>query len=186
MLNLMIGHWRSRERTKRAKKKRGGDDLEKNAKVANELSSHSIHSSGLVGERIRRCARKREERWRGGGRYLSTCGSHFSVHSNAGCEARLTDTLSLRDRQSRAFRNERLSRGKPRKEKCGNVAPGPSCKCSPMESRNAIRAAASPIANRVFLLFVVFVQRLVKTILFSRSFMFISGRCSIREIIISV
>lgn len=77
----------------------------KNAQVANELSNHSIHWSVACSWEYD-IARER-------GRTLSLDGgSHFSVHSNAGCGAWLTDTLSLRDRQTSVSKRAALgSRG---------------------------------------------------------------------------
>lgn len=90
----------------------------------------------LASVRIRYCTWKRNNAEEAAA-VISRRGSHFSVHSNAGCEARLTDTLSLRDRQTSISKLAALA-WKPEKGKARKCAPGPNCKYSSMESRNAI------------------------------------------------
>ena len=113
--------------------------------------------------RMRCCTWKRNKRWRGGGRYLSTCGSHFfcsfECRLRGSANGHVIFTWSAKPSISkRAALAWKAEKGKVRKRGSGTR----SCKCSPMESRNAIRAAsssaASPITNRVFLLLCVIVH----------------------------
>lgn len=87
-------------------------DALKNAQVANELSNHSIHWSVACSWEYDIARERGRTLSRGGG-------SHFSVHSNAGCKAWLTDTLSLRDRQTNVSKRAALGvetgKGKARK-----------------------------------------------------------------------